>query len=336
MAALAIERKLKGGTVGASYRRVFTQTTNAGSNNLYQWYSRLTGQQNLMSVYGDYTYRNAHVFFEQVRNPAQASKSLASVAGLLVSLAQNLDVSMLYRNYDKQFNNSMSIGFGANQIDENGWYLGMNWRIRKNIGFLFYRDIWKSSWLRYQISAPSSGGSWLAELNYARGKQIFLYARYRESEQPRNISSELAAVDAPELSRVQRFRIHADYPGGKIVSFSTRYEWATQIRETGTSYPGSILFHEVQMNKPIHGFRFSARISFYQVSDYVARIYAFEGDLPYVFNVNSFYGNGRCFYLIARKKISGVCDVYLRYSSDLNPERKQQQQTLSGMIKWNL
>lgn len=335
MAALALEKKLQRGNIGVSYRRDFSKIIDGNSNGLYQWYSQRPAQARLLSVYGDYTLRNVHVFFEQVRNPKSPAKPLASVAGILVSLASNLDVSMLHRNYSNLFNNSLSIGFGNNQSDEKGWYLGLQWRIKKNIGFLCYRDVWKSSWLRYQMAAPSAGGSWMAELNYTRGKQVLIYARYRETAQPRNVSSELVLVDVPVASSVQRFRIHADYPAGKVVSFSTRFEWARQVREGLFQNPGSILFHEVQMNKAIRGFRISARLSFYQVSDYVARIYAFEGDLPYVFNVNSFYGNGRSFYVMARKKISAACDVYTRFSSDLNPGRSQKQHTLSGMIKWS-
>lgn len=335
LAALVAEKKLRSGTLGMVYRRDFIPAAQEKSKDLYRLFGNVPAASDLLSIYGDYTLRNVHFFFEEVRDPLQPSRHLAGVAGLLASLAPSLDISLLHRNYSRLFNNSMSIGFGNNQSDENGWYLGVQWRIKRNIGFLCYRDVWKSSWLRYQISAPAQGASWLAELNYARGKQIFLYARYRETEQLRNQASDAVAVDFPLGSRVQRFRLHADYPAGKVVSFSTRYEYARQIRDGSPQIPGSILFHEIQMNKPVYGFRFSARITFYQVSDYVARIYAFEGDLPFVFNVNGFYGNGRSFYVIARKKIAGNCDIYTRISSDLNPGRAQHQTTLSGLVKWS-
>ncbi|MEY3984015.1 MAG: hypothetical protein RL160_1574 [Bacteroidota bacterium] len=335
MFAMALEHKLKAGTLGISYKQEFGPKQSTSGNNLYQWFSRNPVPSMLLSVYGDYTLRNVHLFFEQVRNPVQPGKSLAGVVGLLTSLAQNLDVSLLYRHYDKTFNNPMSIGFGNNQSNEQGWYLGAHWRIKKHIGFLCYKDIWKSSWLRYQVSGPSTGGSWLAELNYARGKQIFLYLRYRESALARNFTSALVPVDAPMELSVRRLRIHADYPAGKNLSFATRFEYATPVVEGQARQWGSLLFHEVQMNKPVHGYRISARLSFYDVGDYLGRIYAFEGDLPYVFNVQGFYGNGSSFYVMVRKKITRTCDLYARYSSDLNEGRGQHTTTLSGMVKWN-
>ncbi|MEN9511288.1 MAG: hypothetical protein RLZZ370_1107 [Bacteroidota bacterium] len=335
MFAMAMEKKFKAGTLGVSYKHDFNPGMNNSGNHLYHWFSRQNSPARLLSVYGDYTLRNIHLFFEQVRNPERANKSLGSVVGLLMSLAQNLDVSLLYRNYDQTFNNPMSIGFGNNQSNEQGCYLGAQWRIRKNIGFLCYKDIWKSNWLRYQVSSPSTGGSWLAELNYARGKQIFLYLRYRETTQARNISASLLPIDAPSVLSVKRLRFHADYPAGKNLSFSTRFECATPVVEGRARQWGSLLFHEVQMNKPVRGYRISARLSFYDVGDYLGRIYAFEGDLPYVFNVQGFYGNGSSLYVMLRKKISRSCDLYMRFSSDLNEGRGQESKTLSGMIKWS-
>jgi hypothetical protein len=335
MFAMALEKKFSAGSLGISYKQDWGPELNNSGNSLYQWFSNQPHPSRLLSVYGDYTLRNVHLFFEQVRNPEQANKSLAGVAGLLVSLAQNLDVSLLYRHYDKTFNNPMSIGFGNNQSNEQGWYLGAHWRIRKHIGFLCYKDIWKSDWLRYQVAGPSAGGSWLTELNYARGKQIFLYLRYRETTQARNFSSSMVPIDAPMELRVKRLRFHADYPAGKNLSFSTRFECATPVVEGQSQQWGSLLFHEVQMNKPVRGYRISARLSFYDVGDYLGRIYAFEGDLPYVFNVQGFYGNGSSFYLMLRKNISRRCDLYTRFSSDLNEGRGQKSKTLSGMIKWN-
>ena len=148
MFAMAMEKKFKAGTLGVSYKHDFNPGMNNSGNHLYHWFSRQNSPARLLSVYGDYTLRNIHLFFEQVRNPERANKSLGSVVGLLMSLAQNLDVSLLYRNYDQTFNNPMSIGFGNNQSNEQGCYLGAQWRIRKNIGFLCYKDIWNSNWLR--------------------------------------------------------------------------------------------------------------------------------------------------------------------------------------------
>ena len=130
----------------------------------------LTGKTfgNYSIDYG-YTYRNMHFFGEAA---STNKRKLAFIQGMLMSVANNVDVSLLYRNISPAYQSLYTSAFTENTFptNEKGLYTGisikpaMGWRVDA------YADVYKFPWLRYRVDAPTTGKEYMFQLTYQPNK----------------------------------------------------------------------------------------------------------------------------------------------------------------------
>ena len=99
--------------------------------------------------------RNINVFGEVSRSLSGGS---AQLHGLLASLHPNLALSILYRDYDRDFqgNFSSAISENSNTINEEGLYAGVQFKINNNWEISSYFDQFKFPWMKYQVDKPNT------------------------------------------------------------------------------------------------------------------------------------------------------------------------------------
>ena len=159
--------------VGTHYDRALRKRSE-----LYNAYE-FRGQRNLaVGAHYSYVVRNVLLFGETARS---SGGGLGTVNGLLASLAANVDASVLYRHYGRDFHTFYGNAFGENSrtINESGLYLGLKVRPAAGWELSAYYDQFRFPWLRYQVGAPSRGHDWLLRLAYAPTKTSLLYAQLR-------------------------------------------------------------------------------------------------------------------------------------------------------------
>jgi hypothetical protein len=137
------------------------------------------------SVDYSYTYKNMHLFGEAAMDK---NNSKAFLTGLLMSLDQRVDASLVYRNIDKQYQALYGNAFTESTFptNENG-LLCMEFKCKALLliyASMLTADIFRFPYLRYRVDAPSSKGSeYLLQVTYRPNKQVEVYTRYRNRKQ---------------------------------------------------------------------------------------------------------------------------------------------------------
>ncbi|NOT76840.1 MAG: helix-hairpin-helix domain-containing protein [Cyclobacteriaceae bacterium] len=101
----------------------------------------------------------------------------AITAGLLGNLSNQLEVSMLYRNFSKDFYSfySNALSESSTPQNEEGFYWGWKYSFNKKFTASGYMDIFQFPWLRYRSYSPSDGSEWLIRFNYTPSKKKYYY-----------------------------------------------------------------------------------------------------------------------------------------------------------------
>lgn len=117
-----------------------------------------------------------------------------------------------------------------------------------------------------------------------------------------------------EHSRALRHRFQVEVSRGLTLAdpsdaFAAKEHQATRR----VNRHGILLYKDIRW-QPSRIFHIDARIVFFEVSDYAARIYAFENDLLYSFSAPVFSGRGRRSYVILRLAPHRTWTLQIKYS----------------------
>ena len=111
----------------------------------------------LLNLSADYSYvlKNLNVFGEIARS--STSGGLAIIQGATLAIDNKASVSVLYRNYAKDYHTFYSRGFGerSRTINEEGLFIGTKFNFNKYWNMNVYADIFKFPWLVFRIDKPS-------------------------------------------------------------------------------------------------------------------------------------------------------------------------------------
>ncbi len=103
-----------------------------------------------------YTYKNMHFFGEAAITDKRYP---AFINGLLLSVANNVDMSFLYRNISKGYQSLYTNAFTESTLpnNEKGFFSGITVRPHSAWRIDAYADIYRFPWLRFRVNAPSEG-----------------------------------------------------------------------------------------------------------------------------------------------------------------------------------
>ncbi len=264
------------------------------------------------SVDYSYIYRNFNFFGETAISD---NGGIATVNSLLMALDRRVSLSMVYRNYAKDYQQVQGQAFGetSQMQNEKGFYAGLeivpfsNWKVS------IYSDFWKHPWLRYQVDFPSVGNEHLIRLTYTIRRKWECYLQYRTETKERN--SSIATEKYDYLTNVNRsnIRLHSSFKIQKTMELRTRAEWSFYTIDNQTEN-GFMIYQDI-LYKPISSpFSFTTRLAFFDTKSYNTRIYAYENDILNSFSVPPFYNRGTRFYLTLRYKVRKFGTIEARYA----------------------
>lgn len=264
------------------------------------------------SLYNQYTFQGSEAlhasvdysiilhnmnFFGEVA--ARDAGGLALVNGWMVAADPALSFSLLYRYYSRNYEAPLANAVAENSraANEQGLYLGFNARLSRTLSLSGFYDQFHFPWLKYQVSAPSSGYETTAQLHYQPARRTELYLRFRHREKPAD--EDLDGLDVPMNVIQDNFRFnltHQIHPAWRI---KMRMEYISlrkpEIREKES---GMVLAQDVQW-KPI-GSRWavSLRYALFETDSYDSRVYIYENDLPGSYSIPALYDSGSRTYLM--------------------------------------
>lgn len=279
----------------------------------YSQFRNSDSKQTNLGVDYNWIFKNFNFFGEFAKS---ANGGTAFVSGALINLANNLSMSVLYRDYARDFHPIASVGIGENSTNENekGLYLGIVASPSSKFTIAAYYDQFTFPWLKYQVNAPSNGYQYLTQLTYKPSKKMEMYIRVRERSKYENTDIDLEdGIDYIVPRKQTSYRYHVSYKISPAFTLKNRVELMNVDHQGSPFETGYLVYQDVvyqALNSPL---QFSLRYGIFETDSYESRIYAYENDVLYAFSIPAYYNRGTRTYLTVRYKIKRGIDVWLRY-----------------------
>jgi hypothetical protein len=265
------------------------------------------------SIDYSYTFRNIHLFGE-----AAIDKNFhkAFVNGALVSVDPKIDLSILYRNIQKQYQSLFGNAFTENTTpaNEKGIYTGIVIRPVQGWQLNAYADFFQFPWIKYLVNAPSRGYDYLVQLNYQPNKLFGMYVRYKNKNKPVD-SSGNGVIYYPQDQVKQNLRAHLSQQLSSNLSISSRVELMWFNHQQKNAEQGFLSYVEGQYEwKKLSA---NIRLQYFETNSYNSRIYVYESDVLYSFSIPAFYDKGFRYYLNLQYDLTKKFQVWLRCAQTL-------------------
>jgi len=316
-------------TILGSYLKYQTRSFQAGIGAVQQMYDtpleRSLSPYNQFEFRGDqllnlsadysYVYKNLNLFGEVARS--STSGGLAFIQGASLAIDNRASVSVLYRNYAKDYHTFYSRGFGerSRTINEEGLFIGTKFNFNKAWSMNVYADIFKFPWLVFRIDKPSVGHEFLGQLTYEPSSKIEMYVRFREQSRMQN-SREYDGNIRPIEEVVQRnFRFNFNYKFTSSLQWKTRVELVTVDRASMPFETGFVVAQDLVFRPTKFPLDISLRYALFDTDSFDTRLYLFESNLLNVFSIPAYFNEGSRYYVMLKYEYKKNVEIWLRYAS---------------------
>ncbi|SHM07786.1 Helix-hairpin-helix motif-containing protein [Chitinophaga jiangningensis] len=263
----------------------------------------------LMNVSADYagTFRNIHLFGEVATDMLG---NLAMMQGVLMSAGSQADISIVYRNYSKQYQSLYSKGFGDSYktMNEEGIYLGGSLKLSRRWTLDGYADFFRFPWLKYGVDYPSGGTAFLTQLTFLARKDYQYQLRIKLN------------TKYPNLQRAKSIRCHAERSWNKQLSTAVRIEYNLMAATETALQRGCLTYLDLTYRCKQFPFQISGRCTWFYTDSYQSRLYAYESSVLYDNSVGQYYGKGWQYYLNMKYKIRKNWSVWAKCSQVYYPD----------------
>jgi hypothetical protein len=279
------------------------------------------GQSNQVgSIYLNYNWKNFFLFGESA---ISQSGGKGNVIGFISSLSKEIDFSVLWRKYDKDFHSFYANSFAESTrpVNEQGVYLGIQikpipkWKINA------YYDFFRFPWLRYRVYAPSKGYEWLGRISFQPNRNLSAFFQIREEQKDRNLSDSGEPGLPYQIRPLNKVNglLSLEYQVSKAFFFRSRILFS-RVNFNDQKSSGFMILQDAQYS--FSKFRVTGRIALFETDDYDTRLYAFENNVLWTFSIPAFSGQGMRYYLLAQYQINPQITTYFRFSRTSYTDRE--------------
>ncbi len=267
-------------------------------------------------------YANTHIRQFRLFGELAVSKNggIGGLAGITGDLSPQLEIALLARIYEKDFHSlrSGAFGEGSRNINEEGVYVGLRYKLNSQLNIQFYYDQYLFRWLRFRINKPSKGYDLMARVNCSIGRKARFYFQFRKEKQDRNLNFNNDLIVAEGTSK--RYILHLDFAAHNHLSLRSKIQWNSyHIADSFSS--GVAFFQDLSYRVKKH--RFDLRFSLFDTNGSNNRQYAYEQDLLYNFSIPGLSGKGIRNYLLWKYQFSRKLDLGLKLSRTTFYDRSQ-------------
>ncbi|MCB0804563.1 MAG: helix-hairpin-helix domain-containing protein [Bacteroidales bacterium] len=239
----------------------------------------------------------------------------AVLQGFSANLHTRLFITLLYRNYRKDYVNFFSNPFAeSNTFNEEGLYAGIKYSLAPGWSLSAYADHFYYPWLRYYTDKPSHGSDYMVQADHIPAKNLSMYFRIKLKQTPVN-NTKLEAFTAPVVfTRKQSVRYVVGYEVLPGFFMKDRIEFLTYREDNDYRGTGFLMSHDINWQLPENKVAFYFRFALFDTDSYDERIYAYESDMLYAFSVPAYYYRGSKIYLMLRYKPLSYLTIWARFS----------------------
>ncbi|MEQ1733340.1 MAG: hypothetical protein ABL940_06680 [Bacteroidia bacterium] len=291
------------------------------TNKIYNQFEAQGKNLATMGVEYSHIFRNINLFGETSRS---GNGGLATINGAIIALDPRVNASIIYRNYGRNYQAPFSNAFRENTKvgNEKGLYFGLNVKPINTLALSVYYDRIEYPWLRYQISAPSSGYDFFSQANFTPNKKTSMYLRYRNRSSEKNSSIANDDIDIVTNVNQSNYRFEISYTVSPSLKMKNRVEAVTYKSGAGEKNEiGYLAFHDItykQLSSPFSG---SFRYAIFDAPSYYVRMYSFETNVLYAYSIPSLYGRGVRTYATVRYAVNRKIDIWLRAAATIYNDR---------------
>ncbi|MCB2220405.1 MAG: helix-hairpin-helix domain-containing protein [Bacteroidetes bacterium] len=317
----AIHMEVMGGHIHYQENRLSMGVTGAitrmdlplgAAERLYDRYT-FEGDQNINAGM-DYAYLlNKISLFGEVS--MSRNGALAQLHGLSAALHPILTISLLYRNYEPEYQNLFANAFSeSNSYNERGFYSGLRLLLAPKWSLTAYMDIFNYPWLRYRVDGPSSGNEGLVQVEHVTSGNVGLNFRFKQQTKQINGLNELVGLDPLTTFRKSSIRFHINYKVSPVVRMANRAEYLIYHDDAGYRGTGYLVYHDVHWRPANDNLTLFFRYAIFDTDSYDERIYAYENDVLYAFSVPAYYYKGSKTALMLKYTLFGKINIWARIS----------------------
>jgi hypothetical protein len=291
------------------------------SNEPYNYYA-LSGS-NFGNYSADYslTKNNFHFFGEA----AISSKAyLATINGLLISVANYVDMSFVYRNISKGYQALYTNTFteSSTASNEKGLFSGISLKPSNAWKIDAYVDFYSFPWLKFRLNAPSTGKDHLLQVTYKPSKVFEIYTRFKSESKAIN-NNPTALPLSPVIARPkQSWRTQFTYKLNPTITFRSRVEALWFDRKSEEAESGFLMYADVIFKPALKPFSGNMRLQYFETDSYNSRLYAYENDVLYSYSIPVFYETGYRYYLNLNYDVNKKLSLWARIAQTLSPGKK--------------
>lgn len=243
--------------------------------------------------------------------------AMATLNGLLYNLDDRSAISILFRHYDTAYQSLLSNSFAESSGTQNetGLYLALETQLSAKLKLKGFIDMYRFPWLSFTADAPSAGHEWFGELDWQPMYGINASIRYRNEQKWKNLSGDLSPIDHTEAVFKSSLRFDLNYQINVSLKSKTRVELSRYSQGQSKTETGFLAYQDFSWSLYELPLKISARYALFDISDYHARIYAYESDVLYAFSVPAYQGRGGRIYALINWKINPHIQMWFRISN---------------------
>jgi len=276
-----------------------------------------------VSLSADYSWviRNFNFFGEVSRT--SYSGGFANIHGVLFSLDRRASMSVVYRNFARDYQTFYNNGFAeaSRTQNESGLYTGLKVNFTRAFSINTYVDIFKFPWMRFQVDAPSHGHEFLFQPSYRPSRRLEVYARFREQKRQRNSRFSDGTITAIEDVIQRNYRLNLSYQVSEAIRLKSRIEFVTINRPSSEQENGLVVSQDVIFRPKSSPIDLALRYALFETDSYDARIYTYENNALYVFSSPAYFYQGSRAYVLVRWTFLRKFDLWARYGVSIFANR---------------
>lgn len=116
-----------------------------------------------------------------------------------------------------------------------------------------------------------------------------------------------------ENTEKSNYRIHASYKISPSVSFNSRIEMITYLKENNMQ-TGYLIYQDIILKPNQIPLSITCRYALFDTQSYDERLYAHEHDVLYAYSIPAYYYKGSRTYILLKYSINKYIDIWFRYA----------------------
>lgn len=310
-------------------------------NREYNQYEFRGDNQQIGSFSYSYIVNNINLFGETARSK---SGGIGTVNGLLLSISKKSDLSVVYRNYAKNFHSFYANAFGENSrnINEKGAFVGYKFSPNRRWVATSSFDYFKFPEMKFGVDGPSDGIEFLQRITFSPTKTTHWNFQFREQHKGKNLKVEEVNVVTNTIKR--NVLLAYEMPLNSQWSIKSRVQASSYHFAKLSKTYGFTIVQDAQLN--LNRISLCARLAYFDTDDYDNRQYVYEQDVLYAFSFPAYYRKGIRHYLLMSYKLTKAFDIQIRWArtdifnektigSGLDEIAKPHKSEIKMQLKWN-